>query len=214
MKAKPRTYTKKYNSKPKVSKPVKQYVAKAIEEQKELNWVDQFEPSGVEMSYDSVTFNALFPPSQGDTIATRDGDRIEPIRLFGQYAINIPSVTTICRVFMFQWKPDNAVDAPSMAKIFEDSASTATVTSNYVGDAVLRKKFKVLYDKVIVNPTSVVNAQVFRKFDIKSFNNKYIYFNTGSTNGKNQVYVLLISNIPVAGTGPTMTGHFRSQWKD
>lgn len=208
------TYAKKYKSKPKVSKPVKQYVAKAIEVQKELNWVDQFEPSGVEMTYDSVTFNALFPPAQGDTISTRDGDRIEPIRLFGQYAINMSSVTAISRVVILQWKPDNAVDVPSMAKIFEDSATTATVTSNYVGDAVLRKKFKVLYDKVIVNPTSVANSQVFRKFDIKNFNNKYIYFNTGTTGGKNQVYVLLISNISSAGVGPTLTGHFRSQWKD
>jgi len=198
---------------PTVSKATKRYVKTALKANKENNWFDIYEPDSVEMNYDNITNTALFAPPQGDTIATREGDRIEPVRLYGCYNIQFPSASLVARVIIFQWKPDNGVDAPSLAKILEDTSAYST-TANYVGSAVDRKKFKILHDKVIPNPTGVTNQIVVKKFNISKFNSKFITFDTATTNGKGQVYVYLLSNIAVAGSGPVLSGHFRSVWKD
>lgn len=211
-----RTYKPRYKAKPKarVSKPVKQYVKKAIEVAKEPNWSTQ-ENNGSEMSFDTPVLTALFTPTQGDSVSTREGDRIEPVSIKGKYMIQMPSSTTVARVIFFQWKPDNNIDAPVLLDIIQDSAADAyTVVSSYIGSAVERKKFKILHDRIYNDPSGVANQVIIDELNITKFVNKYIYFNTGTTSAKGQVYMLLFSNINAAGTGPAFSCNFMLKWKD
>lgn len=199
---------------PKVSKATKRYVQTAIKTNKETNWAEVYSPQNVEMNYDAPVFTNISDISQGADINSREGDRLQPLSLTGKFSIGMPAVSTIARIIVFQWKPDDADDVPSVAKLFQASTDAFQINSDYIANAVDRKKFKILYDRRFSNINGVANSSYMGSMSVSKFHNKYIYFNSGTTTGKNNIYMYATSNIPAAGTGSTFSGYFRLRWKD
>lgn len=126
----------------------------------------------------------------GDTDITRDGDQFtqRSLRIKGKCVV--ADATNIVRFIVFRWKQN---DTPDVAKI---------LSSTYVGSIRApyapfhhdgRTNFTVLYDKMLVTDT----YNPIRVFDTKWINlrDKKQYMVAGSsTEGKNKIYVLVISD--------------------
>jgi len=197
-----------------VSKATKKYVKTAIKSNKETNYA-LIDNSANNISYDVPLLATWSAVAQGDTIHNREGDRIEPTNLRMSYQCVHDAATVISRIIIFQWKPDNQVDAPSMAKILEVPSTTQSVYSPYMQDKVDRSKFVVLYDKMHTGDTAGLTAYTrTRTVNIKKFANKYINYNESATTGKSAIYVLAFSNVSSASTEPTFNKIVYFSWKD
>jgi len=197
-----------------VPKATKTYVKKALKANKETNYA-LIENGATSISYDVPTLTHWSAVAQGDTIRTRDGDRIEPTSLRMAYQCVHDAVTVISRIIVFQWKPDNQVDAPSMAKILEVPSTNQSVYSPYMQDKVDRSKFVVLYDKIHTGDATGLTATTHtRTVNIRKFANKFINYNEAATTGKSQIYVLAFSNVAAVSTEPTFNRVVYLHWKD
>lgn len=172
----------------------KQYVRKAIKREKAADYVDIVPSNGAEITT-TGTFTQLSNVAQGDGENQRLGDSLSlsGIRFTGLYAgesTNAASTIHIPRIVLFRWMPDNNVDAPSLAKMFEDVNDPQ---SHFVGDRAARRKFKVIKDYNFVlasrqNAAGNAFMRLLRKKYIKI--NKKVYYNAGATTGKGQLYLL------------------------
>lgn len=197
---------------PKVSKATKTYVKKALTANKEENHA-QIRNTTSNISYDSPLLISLSAIAQGNTIETREGDRIQPTRLTMEYIMTPASVAAISRFIIFQWKPDDADDAPSMAKILEITGTGQAPLSPYIQNHTDRSKFKVLADKLWV-PNQTTDFLRHGRLSITKFVNKFINYNEGLTTGKSMIYLLGLSNIQSALTEPTLNHIIYLHWKD
>lgn len=198
-----------------VPKATKRYVKTAIKASKETNYqlIDNSQQS---VSYD-VPFLAMWSSiAQGDTIRTREGDRIEPTNLRMSYQVRHEDPTFITRIILFQWKPDTNVDAPSMAKILEVPNVANSVFFPYMQDTVDRAKFVVLKDIIHSgNKEGLTIPSFTHTVNINKFANKYINFNeANATTGKSLIYCLAISNRPSTDVEPTFNKIVYLRWKD
>lgn len=96
------------------------------------------------------TLTNLTSISQGDDVVTRQGDRIEITRFYGNVnCMRNPDATAVaydpCRFIIFQWHPDNSEDPPSEAKLLE--SPSYWMTSPTCLDKELNKKFTVIVDR-------------------------------------------------------------------
>jgi len=197
-----------------VSKATKKYVKTAIKSNKETQYA-LIDNSANGISYDVPLLATWSAVAQGDTIHTREGDRIEPTNLRVSYQCVHDAVTVVSRIIIFQWKPDNQVDAPSMAKILEVPSTNQSVYSPYMQDKVDRSKFVVLYDKMHTGDTAGLTAYTrTRTINLKKFANKYINYNESATTGKSAIYILAFSNVASASTEPTFNKIVYFSWKD
>jgi len=198
-----------------VSKATKRYVKTAIKTSKETNYRN-IDNSAQAISYDVPLVATWSSIPQGDTIQAREGDRIQPTHLRFSYQCVHDAVTVISRIIVFQWKPDNQVDAPAMNKILEIPSSQQSVYSPYMQDKVDRSKFTVLYDKMHTGDATGLTATTHtRTINIKKFANKYINYNESATaTGKSLIYVLAFSNVASASTEPTFNKIVYLSWKD
>jgi len=197
-----------------VPKATKTYVKRAIKANKETNYA-LIDNSATNISYDAPLLASWSVVAQGSSIHTREGDRIEPTSMRISYQCVHDAVTVVSRIIVFQWKPDNQVDAPSMAKILEVPSTTQSVYSPYMQDKVDRSKFVVLYDKMHTGDATGLTATTHtRTINIKKFANKYINFNESATTGKSAIYVLAFSNVSSASTEPSFNKVVYFHWKD
>lgn len=204
----------KYTKKPYVSKATKTYVKKALTENKEDNW-GLIDNSSQYISYDAPFLAHWSSIAQGTTVNTREGDRIEPTRLSVRYSIEIPNVTTQMRFILFQWRPDTLIDGPTAAKILQIPTGGSAFLSPLVTEEIDRSKFVVLKDKTFINYTTTPGCTFTSSLNITKFNNKYIHYNTGVTNGKNQIFLLAISNKLAASLDtPLFNKIVYLHWKD
>jgi len=207
-------YVRKPRAKAVVSKPIKAYVAKAIKEEKQLNWA-LIDNTLQEINYDTTFMPHWSSIAQGDSINQREGDRIEPTLLTMKFQVSHTFSFDVSRVILFQWKPDTAVDAPDMSKILEIPSTAQSVYSPYVQMKVKRDKFKVLKDMTFSNTQGTAGQNFTRTVNIKKFMSKYINYNTApATSGKNLIFCLALSNAQVASAGPTFNKVVYLQWKD
>jgi len=207
---KKRSY-KKSKPTPKVTKATKTYVAKAITANKEMNY-GNIDNSQHSISYDVPLLAHWSPIAEGTGIDQRLGDRIEPISLDMNYRMLLQN-DSIARVIIFQWRPDNADEAPSMTKILQIPSTAQSVHSPYVLNQTDRSKFQVLYDKSYIGDGSVY--YIHTKKSLTRFMNKYIQYNTGAvTTGKAQIYVLGFSATTNASGPSTFNKVVYLRWKD
>lgn len=199
---------------PAVSKATKRYVKTALKTNKETNWANVYAPEVVEQSFDVPILTKLSAIAQGNTVNTREGDRLEPVSLSVNMIHATASIFNYSRFIIFQWKPDDAVEAPTQAKVLEYAGTAYSITSPLIQEAVDRKKFKVLKDFIVMNNSNTTTGAVHRQLSISKFNNKFIYYNTGATTGKGQLYMLSFANTAIATAGPTVSGHLQLRWKD
>jgi len=196
---------------PKVSKATKTYVKKALTANKQLNYAN-LDNSSSNMSFDVPFLAQWSAVAQGNTIDSREGDRLEPTLLEINSRVSMSAVTDVARIIVFQWRPDTDAELPTMGKILQITGSAQSVYSPYVLNEVDRAKFVVLKDRTFhSNPDTLYFH--FRCKQTK-FMNKYISYNIGVTSGKSQIYVLAFSNIASAGTEPTWNKVAYLYWKD
>ncbi len=211
---KKKTYKRSFRRKSPVTVPksTKLYVKKALTANKETNYINLVDGSSV-ISYDVPYLAQWSAISQGSTISTREGDRIEPTILSVKGRMFCTSSSDIARIIIFQWRPDNADEAPTMAKLLQLSGSQNSVHSPYILNATDRGKFAVLYDKSFMNDGNRDSFNV--KITIKKFMNKFITYNTGTTTGRSQIYMLAFSNIPASSSQePSWNQLAYIHWKD
>jgi hypothetical protein len=201
----------------KVPVATKKYVQKALTANKETNY-KLIDNSATNISYDVPLLASWTSVAQEDgsnDIHLRRGDRLQPMKLAIKYQCFHEAVTVISRIILFQWKPDNQVDAPSMAKILEIPGTVNSVYSPYMQDAVDRSKFVVLYDRMHTGDlTGTTNSTHTISVNISKFANKYINYNEDATSGKSQVYVLAFSNVASASARPSFNKIVYFHWKD
>lgn len=150
--------------------------------------------------------------AQGDNDTDRVGDQICLKSVFGNYSLIAGSSGTlsVVRLIMFQWRMDNGAEAPALNDILFDTTNVPYL-SNTVVDC---SKFKVLYDKMhYVGPVGGDVNMIARRFSLRNFNKK-LQYTAGGTNGKNQIYMLVISNNVSGATCPNFYYHARLTFTD
>lgn len=172
-------------------------VSKMIEQKKQVGYLDTLPASGSSITT-TGTFTNLSVLPQGDGQGERVGEKvmISGLRYHGLYKGNTASGATslhYLRVVLFRWNPDNNVDAPSLAKMFE---ITTDNQSHFIGDRTSRSKFKVLKDMhIVMNSINNGNGVSLKNKIIKYLKiNKPLLFNEGGNTGKGHIYILEWSN--------------------
>jgi len=196
-----------------VPKATKAYVKKAITATKEMNHL-LIDNSAQNIGYDTPLIAQWSTVTQGDTIANREGDRIQPRKLELNFRINLRSVQQVARIIVFQWRNDTADTTPIMGDILQVPGASNSYLSPYVTDVAKRQQFHVLKDMTFSNSNGEVEQFFVRKVNITKFMNKYINFNRGVTTGKSNIFVLAFSNVIATGPGPAFDKIVHLYWKD
>jgi len=133
---------------------------------------------------------AFTMPSQGDSVVARDGDTVKWLGLNGSHESVCGDATNILRFVIFQWKPDNSVESPSLAKIFQTSNVADSV---FILEQKSRNKFKVLYDSTHVMS---LNGDAIKRGRIRVPASKMLntYFTQSATTGNNVIYYVTLSD--------------------
>lgn len=158
-------------------------------------------------SVDNVgTVYAISMPSQGDTYNARQGDSISWLSITGKVSAIHGDTTNLVRFIIFQWIPDNNIDAPSVLKILQ----TSSPMSMYVGTKNQRAKFRVLKD-VLHNVSAQGSPQTLHRVAISGSKMFATKFNAAATTGKGIPYILVISDSGAA-THPTISTDLKYSW--
>lgn len=200
----------------KVSKPIKNYVKRAINANIETR---QFIASqfATTIDYDNSPFvEDMTNIAQGDGSANRDGNVIKPCYLNIRYHLDGVD-GDYCRLCVIQWKQDTASVTPAINiatsnNIFNNSVGSGT---EYLSpfDEDYSKYYNVLYDALIpLNIGTGENKSGLIHIGMTKMNN--IYFNDSATTGKNHLYILATSNKNNAGTPPTFSYISEFAYKD
>lgn len=168
--------------------------------------------TGIEVNT-TGNFQCLSDITQGDGDNERLGDTLMLKSITGNMNFIAGSAGTVSavRCVIFQWKPDNNVDAPAVNKILFD-ATNVPYLSNFVID---QSKFRVLKDWLFhVGPVSgASNNLVLKRVNIyKDFKEKIEYQGAGTT-GSNQIYIMVIGNNTTGTTAPNYYYHLRLKYK-
>lgn len=147
------------------------------------------------------TMGAFTMPAQGDSILTRDGDQVVLGDLKVRVTCGAGDATNLVRFMIFQWFPDNNIDAPAFGKILDDTV-TWPVGSPIINAKANRWKFNMLAD--MTKPVSTNGPAVtFQEFTIPRDRLRKVFFNQGATTGRNLLYYAAISDSG-AVTHPTL----------
>lgn len=153
-----------------------------------------------------LSSSALAPlvmPSQGDNVIQRDGDTVKWLGLQGNHVGVAGDSTNLLRFIIFQWRPDNSVEVPSMAKLLQTSNTPSSV---YILDQKARKKFKVLYDSCQTLST-ISDTIKMGKINVPASKMINTYFTQGAITGNNVIYYFTLSD-SVAAPNPTLQFNF------
>lgn len=171
-------------------------VKQVIINNKEKNYFD-VAPTGHEANT-TGTLTLLTTIPQGDG----EGERLRDMLTYKSYRVNIFAVgetsngNTIynsVRAILFKWKPDTAVDTPSVTDILE----TSHVMSPLVGNVDDRKKFSVLKDKLFTLDSRTGDQGPMSKLLLWTGKlSGKLRFNQAATTGSNHLYLLTLGNNP------------------
>ncbi len=154
----------------------------------------------------TITNLAAVPTSTQPTIEQREDTRIQIQRFMVRFSIIGADATNIIRVIYFQWKPNNADDAPAIADILELSGGNTLDT--YVLLKANRKKFKIISDRLYGTDLTTGPNHFVGKLDFKySPGGRLIrdqLFNGTALTGKNAIHILVLSDSGAA-SHPTVT---------
>lgn len=133
------------------TKQQRKNIHRMINAAKETQYFDTIPSDGAEVNL-TGTLTQLTTITQGDGSQQRLGNKIMlgGLRYTGWYVSeSTAAADTIhaIRTLIFRWKPDTAVDTPTLAKLFEETNDNQ---SFLIGDRESRNKFDVIYDKLRV----------------------------------------------------------------
>jgi len=190
-----------------VPKSVKMYVKKSMSKAIEVKHLDT-EISGSITT--TGTVQDLSPVSLGTSEVGRIGISIRSIAVKANFVLARGDDTNGCRLVVFKWKDDDAINTPTVAKVL-DTTSVSSSTQFWVCPINWqnRKSIQVLYDRMYVfdDTHDLVNDS----FDVPVYGS--CDFNTGTTSGTNHIYCLLLSDSTIA-THPTILMSARYLYKD
>lgn len=147
--------------------------------------------------------------AQGDSDTNRDGDQLLLKNIRVKYLLRGADTTNAVRVMFVQYY---CADVPVVSDILQDNnPGDRELTSMYHSDA--RPSFKVLYDRTHVLNTTGSNATVYKQINLHNFGRKKIQYQGGTTTGRGEVYVFLLSD-SVATAHPTFSAQYRVAFKD
>lgn len=175
----------------------------SIENKKQRKWATT-QAVGATGVTTSTAFTVLTNISQGTTLATRVGSRIQikRLRLHGQLVVG--DATNIIRVGVFRWNVDNTSDSPGDDEIFDNTSDPLAHQVHYNP-----KRFKMLWEKVY--SLDLYNPSKFFELDLKLDSLKT--FNLGVNTGIGDLYITYTSDssgVP----NPSITYEAQIEWID
>lgn len=209
-----RKYTKKSTKSTKLSKEQRKEVKDIVEGKLDkFDCLDSYNVYASQSVSNTLTPVKLSIIQEGFTDGEREGDNIDVHAIEGHLQFVVADETNLVRCTIFQWYPDDAVDAPDSGKIYASVASIPTAPlSSIESDCLEEKKFRVLFDRVITldqasRYTAIANVDIRKKL-------RSVIYNDGATTvtGKNQIYMFLFSDSSVAShpqVSYNMMTHFR-----
>lgn len=205
-----------------LSKNQKKAVAEIIKASSEPDYFRTEIAGGTDILYTPTITDVSLVPI-GDENEQRQGQRIEPsslefkVRLgYGGVSAPVSNVPLSVRMVIVRWKPDTATDLPTtMDDVITDGVDPYDAL--LVPMKVQRGKFNVLYDKhtqlqSVSAPSPTMHTTVHWHGRI-SLKGSPIYFNDGTTTGRNKILVFLTSGATSANTIETKA-HFKLNFRD
>lgn len=189
----------------KVTKAVKQYVKKVINDETEMKfWENQiFYPTGSSQNSNVGFVESISSIPEGVTNATRIGNKIKPVYLSFKYDIGpSPGIAspTMFRIIILQDKQNTGVPPTPDEILF-----VVEHNAPYERIALLAKRFNILYDRLhqldpywsvgaLVNPTFTNQTfqQASKKIRLKGTMDWY----DTTTPGKSSLWLMLLSDEP------------------
>lgn len=197
-----------------VSKPVKQYVKKAVDRRFE-NYQSYQDAGPTASAYDSAFIEEI-------NAGVSEGDKAEIKNIKINMLLTNPASagTAVVRLIFFQWYNDNENSVPVIGDIFNTALSASYNVTRHLEENTFnnRVKGKLIKDMTVSlgEATSVEGNEIkTRKLLItqKMLGRKYIIGTNSTTNYKNAVYCLAISNVANASSPPTITMNSKVTYK-
>lgn len=162
--------------------------------------------TGVTNSGAYLTGATLCDTVTGDnTFGERQGDVITPTRLIMRYTWNVADASNVCRLIVFQWKPDSNSFPPTA--ILNNVIDISTLGSNgaplarYIYD---QKNFHILYDSTHDLVDTASNMSVTRTVNVYGKKLRPIRYTNGASLGHNNIYAIVLSD-SAAAPNPAIT---------
>ncbi len=131
----------------------------------------------------------LTMPSQGLTDDDRIGDKILVKSIQLDIALDMTSVASFCRFVLIRWLPDDNVEVPTNAKIWENTTLGSELSQYNINN---RNKFQVLWDRRLLNHTgAAVKKNVLEKHRKI---NPTLQLNVAAVIRKGEYYLVVMGN--------------------
>lgn len=159
--------------------------------------------------------------SQGTATDERIGDRVQFMSVKGRHEIVTKSTAAAgtlnnVRHIVFIWHPDNVVDAPTVAKILEDTTNIPYL-SPLVLDKSKRSKFTVLHDFNHILSTRAeggLDAVLSEPLSFDLSKHPPVLYNPGLTSGRNKLFMMVLGNQATGNNAAQMTYYYKFDFRD
>jgi hypothetical protein len=171
---------------------IRSIVRSEIVGMKQLKWFDVYSGvasiSNVPVFIDTTSVSIGVNPSQrvGGEILVRS------LRISGSWVVGDP--TNLARLVVFKWFPSNSSDVPSASEL-----TTAASSDMVIGGWLQYKpsRFQILHDQLFKLDTL---AHPIKDFTFNVSINSKLDYDTGSTTGRNHIYMMYVTDSGVIPT--------------
>lgn len=188
---------------------VKQYVKRAIESKRDT--ITACADTTVNIGYNSPLIYDMTPLG-----AKSQGQDVDFVSLKSNISLQMASPANgFVRVLAIQWFADNSDALPTLADIF--CGESGSVTSYYEGynQSLVHQKFVVIKDKLVTISQAKSDGLHYMRLNIsKKQVQRTVFRSTGAGNYKNQIYLVILSNHPVATTPTVVKAGHTFQFKN
>lgn len=205
----------------KLNKRQKREVKQIVGRRLESKYFDfGFGATGINSTPSIVQMSAV---PQGAADSNRVGDTLNLKKLTVRMQFVGGDIYNTVRVIFFRFKQDTAVAAPTVAEIYDNTATGSTYVLCPAPNLENQDKFHIIYDKVITLPQmnnggSTTNTSNSVKTWVKSFYGrrlgpKRIRFTPATTSGWGHIYIAVVSDSIIA-PAPTVYLNARMEYTD
>jgi hypothetical protein len=184
---------------------IRSIVKSAIVGMKQLKWFDVY--SGTTSVSNVPTFIDVTSIAAGTNISQRVGAEIlmRSLRVSGSWVVGDP--TNLARLVVFKWFPSNSSDVPSLSEL-----TTATGGNAVIGGWLQYKpsRFQILHDRLFKLDTL---SHPIKDFVFTVRINSKLDYDTGSTTGRNHIYLMYVTDSGVTPT-PSITYTYQVVFND
>jgi hypothetical protein len=185
-------FSGKNSSAPKNNSKIRSIVKSEIVGMKQLKWFDVY--SGVTSVSNVPTFVDVTSIAIGVNVSQRVGAEIlmRSLRICGSWVVGDP--TQLARLVVFKWFPSNSSDVPSLSEL-----TTATGSDAVIGGWLQYKpsRFQILHDQLFKLDTL---SHPIKSFAFRCDINSKLDYDTGSTTGRNHIYMMYVTDSGVIPT--------------